>query len=65
MVRGAWEDALVVPRGAVRFEEDGAVVQRAGRGDPVPVTLVACTPVDCVLEESDQDLEEGDRVSRF
>jgi multidrug efflux pump subunit AcrA (membrane-fusion protein) len=62
VVRGVWEDALVVPRGAVRFEEGGPVVRRAGRGDPVEVTLTACTPVDCVVEEG---LEEGDRVSRF
>jgi multidrug efflux pump subunit AcrA (membrane-fusion protein) len=62
VIRGAWEDALVVPRGAVRFGEDGAVARRAGRDEPVPVTLAACTPTDCVVEEG---LEEGDRVSGF
>jgi multidrug resistance efflux pump len=62
VVRGSWEDALVVPRGAVRIEGGGAVARRAGRGDPVPVTLTACTPLDCVVEKG---LEEGDRVSRF
>jgi multidrug resistance efflux pump len=62
VVRGAWPDALVVPRGAVRFEEGGAVVRRAGRDEPVEVTLVACTPVDCVVEKG---LEEGDRVDDF
>jgi multidrug resistance efflux pump len=62
IVRGQWDDALVVPRGAVRFEEEGPVVRREGQGDPVPVTLAACTPVECVVEDG---LEEGDRVSRF
>ena len=62
IVRGRWDEALVVPRGAVRFEEGGPVVRRGGKSDPVPVTLAACTPVECVVEEG---LEEGDRVSRF
>jgi hypothetical protein len=62
VVRGAWEDALVVPRGAVRFAEAGAMARRAGESDPAPVTLGACTPVACVVEEG---LAEGDRVSRF
>jgi HlyD family secretion protein len=61
VIRGAWTDALVVPRGAVRFEEDGPVVRKVA-GDPVPVRLAACTPIECVVEEG---LEEGDRVSRF
>jgi len=30
----------------------------------MPVALVACTPIDCVLEK-ETGLEEGDRVSRF
>ena len=39
VIRGAWEDALVVPRGAVRFEEDGRRgppdrPERAGAGEP-------------------------------
>jgi multidrug efflux pump subunit AcrA (membrane-fusion protein) len=63
VIRGAWTDALVVPRGAVRFEEGGGTVAlRSDRSEPVPVTLAACTPVDCVVEEG---LAEGDRVSRF
>jgi hypothetical protein len=62
VVRGQWDDALVVPRGAVRFQEKGPVVRREGQGSPVPVTLVACTPLECVVEEG---LEEGDHVSRF
>ncbi len=62
VVRGEWDDALVVPRDAVRFDEEGPVVRRAASDDPVPVTLTACTPVECVVEEG---LEEGDRVSGF
>jgi HlyD family secretion protein len=62
VLRGSWDDALVVPRGAVRFAESGPLVRREGREDPVPVSLVACTPVECVVEEG---LEEGDRVTRF
>lgn len=64
VVRGVWADALTVPRGAVRFEADGPVVKRAGAGEPVPVRLSTCTPVECVLEDGD-GLEEGDRVARF
>ena len=62
VVRGEWADALVVPRGAVRFGEDGARARRAGSSEPIPVSLAGCTAVDCVVEEG---LEEGDRVSRF
>ena len=47
---------------AVRFDEGGPVVRGEGGGDPLPVTLAACTPTECVVEEG---LEEGDRVSRF
>ena len=61
VVRGAWEKALSVPRGAVRFEKDGPVVRRAG-GDATKVGLRACTPVECVVESG---LAEGDRVSLF
>jgi multidrug efflux pump subunit AcrA (membrane-fusion protein) len=61
VVRGTWEKALSVPRGAVRFEKDGPVVRRAG-GDATKVTLRACTPVECVVESG---LAEGDRVSLF
>jgi multidrug efflux pump subunit AcrA (membrane-fusion protein) len=61
VVRGVFKDALVVPRGAVRFEKDGPLVRR-GSGDTVPVTLATCTPVECVVESG---LEEGERVASF
>jgi hypothetical protein len=61
VVRGAWERALSVPRGAVRFEKDGPVVSR-GDGEVAKVRLSACTPVECVVESG---LTEGDRVSLF
>jgi HlyD family secretion protein len=61
VVRGTWKDALVVPRGAVRFEKDGPVVRRAG-GEPVKVSLATCTPVECVVKSG---LEEGERVASF
>jgi hypothetical protein len=61
VVRGAWKDALAVPRGAVRFEKDGPVVRRAG-GAEAKIRLAACTPVECVIESG---LAEGDRVSLF
>jgi hypothetical protein len=61
VVRGTWERALSVPRGAVRFEKDGPVVKRGG-GEVAKVRLAACTPVECVVESG---LAEGDRVSPF
>jgi hypothetical protein len=61
VVRGAWERALSVPRGAVRFEKEGPVVGRGG-GEVTKVRLAACTPVECVVESG---LAEGDRVSLF
>jgi multidrug efflux pump subunit AcrA (membrane-fusion protein) len=61
VVRGTWDSALAVPRGAVRYDKDGPVVRRAG-GDVEKVRLAACTPVDCVVESG---LAEGDRVSLF
>jgi HlyD family secretion protein len=61
VVRGSWERALAVPRGAVRFGADGPVVRRAGV-DEARVQLSACTPVECVVESG---LAEGDRVSLF
>jgi HlyD family secretion protein len=60
VVRGAWERALAVPRGAVRFEKDGPVVQRGGRAQAV--RLAACTPAECVVEKG---LADGDRVLLF
>jgi multidrug resistance efflux pump len=61
VVRGAWERALSVPRGAVRFEKDGPVARRGG-GEVAKVRLSGCTPIECVLESG---LAEGDRVSLF
>jgi len=61
VVRGTWEGALAVPRGAVRFDGEGPVVRRAGGGE-AKVRLTACTPVECVVESG---LAEGDRVSPF
>jgi HlyD family secretion protein len=61
VVRAAWESALSVPRGAVRFEKEGPVVRRAG-GAVAKLRLATCTPVECVVESG---LEEGDRVSLF
>jgi multidrug resistance efflux pump len=61
VVRGAWDGALSVPRGAVRLEKDGPLVRRAG-GETAKVRLTACTPVECVVESG---LAEGDRVSLF
>jgi HlyD family secretion protein len=61
VVRAAWESALSVPRGAVRFGKDGPVIRRAG-GGVAKVHLSTCTPVECVVESG---LEEGDRVSLF
>jgi multidrug efflux pump subunit AcrA (membrane-fusion protein) len=61
VVRAAWESALAVPRGAVRFEKDGPVVRRAG-GGAAKVRLATCTPVECVVESG---IGEGDRVSLY
>jgi HlyD family secretion protein len=61
VVRDAWEKALSVPRGAVRFEKEGPVARRASGGE-AKVRLTACTPVECVVESG---LAEGDRVSLF
>jgi len=61
VVRGSWPTALVVPRGAVRFEGEGPVVRR-GAGESVRVSLARCTPVECVVESG---LAEGERVAPF
>jgi HlyD family secretion protein len=62
VVRGSWPQALVVPRRAVRFEGDAAVVARKGVAGSSPVRLTACTPIECVVEKG---LAEGDRVLLF
>jgi multidrug resistance efflux pump len=59
VVRGAWPQALVVPRGAVRFEKGEPVASRAGLAGASPIRVGACTPVECVVEKG---LAEGDRV---
>jgi HlyD family secretion protein len=61
VVRASWPRALSVPRGAVRFEQDGPVVRRHG-ADTAKVTLATCTPLESVVESG---LAEGDRVSLF
>jgi HlyD family secretion protein len=61
VVRGSWQKALSVPRGAVRFEKDGPVVRRAN-GESAKIRLAACTPIECVLESG---MDEGERVRLF
>jgi hypothetical protein len=61
VVRGRWDGALSVPRGAVRFEKDGPVARRAS-GEATSVRLTTCTPIECVVESG---LAEGDRVASF
>ncbi len=62
IVRAAWPQALVVPRQAVRFEKEEAVVMRKGLGGASPVRVTACTAVECVVESG---LAEGDGVLVF
>jgi hypothetical protein len=59
VVRAAWPDALALPRHALRFEKDRAVVVRKGLGGRIPVRVAGCTAVDCVVESG---LKEGDHV---
>ncbi len=61
VVRRSWAKALVVPRGAVRFDPDGTLVRRAA-GSLTKVKLAGCTPLECVVESG---LTEGDRVAAF
>jgi hypothetical protein len=61
VVRETWENALAVPRGAVRFDEDGPVANSVPRG-PQKVSISACTPLDCIVESG---LQEGERVAPF
>lgn len=60
VVRRRWERALVVPRGAVRFAEQGPLVRRGG--SERALELEGCTPTDCVVRSG---LGEGDRVDGF
>lgn len=59
VVRRSWATALTIPRQAVRFEKDAAVVVRRGRTGSTPVRLAGCTPLECVVESG---LAEGDDV---
>jgi len=59
VVRAAWPQALVVPRHALRFEKDRAVVVRKGSTRPSEVRIAGCTLVDCIVESG---LKEGDHV---
>lgn len=60
VVRKTWPQALAVPRQAVRFDpEQALVVERKGLTGARTVRVGACTPVDCVVESG---LAEGDRV---
>ena len=62
VVRGAWPNALAVPRQAVRSEKEKAHVVKKGLTGSSEVGVTACTPVDCVVESG---LAEGDRVLLF
>jgi HlyD family secretion protein len=59
VLRAAWPEALVVPRHALRFEKEQAVVMRKGLSGRTVVRVAGCTPVDCVVESG---LKEGDHV---
>lgn len=59
VVRAAWPDAIALPRHALRFEKDQAVVVRKGLAGRSTVRIAACTAVECVVESG---LKEGDHV---
>jgi len=59
VLRAAWPQALVVPRHAVHFEKEQAVVVRKGLGGRTVVRVAGCTLVECVVESG---LKEGDHV---
>jgi HlyD family secretion protein len=59
VLRAAWPQALVIPRHALHFEKQQAVVVRKGLGGRTAVRVAGCTPVDCVVESG---LKEGDHV---
>ena len=62
VVRGAWPQALAVPRQAVRFEKEKAYIVKRGLTTSSAVSVTACTAIDCVVESG---LVEGDRVLLF
>jgi HlyD family secretion protein len=62
VVRRQWERVLLVPRQAVLFEGEKALVRRPGRAEPAEVTLAGCGPAACAVESG---LAEGDRVGAF
>jgi HlyD family secretion protein len=59
VVRNAWPTALTIPRQAVQFDNDQAVIVRKGQTRTTPVRLAGCTPLECVVESG---LAEGDDV---
>jgi HlyD family secretion protein len=59
VVRRSWPHALTVPRQAVRFERDTAMVVRKGQAGSTPVRIAGCTPLECIVESG---LAEGDDV---
>jgi multidrug resistance efflux pump len=59
VLRAAWPQALVVPRHALHFEKEQAVVVRKGLARRTVVRVAGCTLVDCVVESG---LKEGDHV---
>jgi multidrug efflux pump subunit AcrA (membrane-fusion protein) len=59
VIRGVFENALVVPKQAVTREGRELRVRRAGGATPADVRIAACLPLDCVVAAG---LSEGDRV---
>jgi multidrug resistance efflux pump len=59
VLRAAWPQALAVPRHALHFEKEQAVVVRKGLGGRTLVRVAGCTLVECVVESG---LKEGDHV---
>jgi HlyD family secretion protein len=59
VVRRSWPAAITIPRHAVRFEGETALVARKGQAGPTPVRLAGCTPLECIV---DSGLAEGDDV---
>jgi multidrug resistance efflux pump len=59
VVRRSWPSAITIPRHAVQFKGETALVVRKGQAGATPVRLGGCTPLDCVVESG---LAEGDDV---